>query len=164
MRLRDKTLTLAVALAVLLTAAACNPAEKFTVVEAAMPTLNGLSSLHGTATAMNESRKDLTIENAIIAVKYRDRQIATARLLLPIELPADGIGGIGDESGSPTPIRYDFALEGLTPATLMTLQTRLLLNPAAFTVDLTAWARWGRIRKKIELKDVEATRLMGYFF
>jgi hypothetical protein len=136
---------------ILFTAAGCNPAAKFSVIEAGMPTLNGLSSLHGKATVANGGKRDATVESMNLTVDYRGRELGTARLLLPIEIPAGGANAI----------RYDFALEGLSLASLQTLQSRILVNPDAFTVDARGYVRWGGVRKKIELRDVPLVRVMG---
>ncbi len=135
---------------VLLAAAGCNPAEKFSVTEAGMPTLNGLSSLHGEATVENAGGRDIMVESAVFVVRYKERELGTARLLLPIEIPA---GGTAD-------IRYDFALDNFTLSSLQTLQSRIFTNPDAFTVDVKSWVRWGGIRKKIEIKEVDIMQIM----
>ena len=129
----------------------CNPAAKFSVVEAEAPTLNGLTSLHGKATIENTGTRDLMVESAGVVVKYRDRELGTARLLLPIEVPA----------GRTTGIRYDFALDNFTLSSLQTLQTRIFTNPDAFTVSGVGWVRWGCLRKKIEIKGMSVIGLMG---
>lgn len=131
--------------------AGCNPAAKFSVVEAEIPALNGLTSLHGKATVENAGTRDLMIENVTLVVRYRDRELGAARLMLPIEIPA----------GATTPVRYDLALENLSLSSLQTLQARILTNPAAFTVDAVGWVRWGGFRKKIEIKEVPLVRMMG---
>ena len=133
-----------------LAAAGCNPVEKFSVTEAAMPTLNGLSSLHGKATVENAGGRDVMLESATFVVRYRDRELGSARLLLPIEIPAGGT----------TRIRYDFALDNFTLSSLQTLQSRIWVNPDAFTVDVNGWVRWGGIRKKIEIKEVGIIQIM----
>jgi hypothetical protein len=148
MRLKNKILFFAVALCGI---AACNPATKFSVVEARMPTLHGLTALHGEATVGNASARDLMIENATFVVSYRGRELGSARLLLPVAIPA----------GRTTSVRYDLALEGVSLSSLQTLQSRIATNPGAFTVDVDGWVRWGAMRRKIEMKDVEATRLIG---
>ncbi len=133
--------------------AGCNPAAKFAVVEAGTPTLHGLSSLHGRAVVENTGARALTVENAVVTVRYRDRELGRARIMLPVVIPPGA-----------TEVRYDLALEGVTLAGMQTLQSRIMSNPGAVTVDLDGWIRWGRLRKKIELRDVEATRLMGIIF
>lgn len=133
--------------------AGCNPAARFSVVEAPVPVMNGLSSLHGRAVVANGGGRDLVVENASFVVRYRDRELGTARLMLPVEIPA----------GATTSVRYDLALEGVTLASLQTLQTRIMANPGAFTVDADVWVVWGAFRKKIRMKGVEATRVMGIF-
>ncbi len=132
----------------------CTVAPPFVVGEAEMPTMNGLRSLHGTASVTNLRRADIMVENATITIRYRGRELGSARLLLPIELPG----------GAETTIRYDFALEGVSPASLQTLQTRLFVNPGAFTVDVSGRVKWGGIGKKIEMKEVPLTRIMGIIY
>jgi hypothetical protein len=84
-------------------------------------------------------------------VHYKDRSLGSARLMLPIEIPARAT----------TPIRYDFALDGVTLSSMQTIQSRILIAPDAFTVDIRGWVRWGGVRKKIEIKEVSLTQVMG---
>jgi hypothetical protein len=147
MRLKNNVILFA---AVLFAVAGCNPAAKFSVKEAEMPSLNGLSSLHGKATVENAGGRDVMVENATFTVRYRDRELGSARLMLPIEIPAKGT----------TEIRYDFALDSVSLSSMQTIQSRIYLNPDAFTVDVDGWFRWGGIRKKIEMKGVELIRIM----
>lgn len=152
MKLKNNILRLiaTAALCAVMGTAGCNPAAKFSLNEASVPTLNGLTSLHGRATLTNAGTRDFTIEGATITVKYRDRPLTTARLLLPIELPA----------GAESPIRYDFALDDFSLSSLRTLQSRILTNPAAFTADLKCSVRWGLLRKKIEREGVPLVEVM----
>jgi hypothetical protein len=136
---------------ILFASAGCNPAAKFSVVEAGMPTLNGLASLHGTATVLNSGGRDVVVESATIVVHNRDRDLGTARLLLPIEIPP---------GGAATAVRYDLALGGLSLASLQAMQSRAFTNPDAFTVDVKGYVRWGAVRKKIELDGVPLARLL----
>jgi LEA14-like dessication related protein len=142
------------ALAALLAVAGCNPAANISVVEAAMPTLNGVASLHGKAVIENGGAQSLTVENATLTVKYRDRELTRARLMLPIAIPAR----------QTTSVRYDMALDGLSPGGLQTLASRMLTNPEAVTVDVEGWIRVGAVRKKIEIKEMEAARLIDNLF
>jgi hypothetical protein len=151
MKLKDKILILAALAAV---AAGCNPAEKFAIVEAPLPVLHGLTALNGRAVVENSGSRDLMIENARVTLRYRDRELTTARLLLPVAIPAH----------SAASVRYDLALEGLTLADMQTLSSRALANPAAVTVDVDAWIRWGGIRRKIERRGVEAAQLIETFY
>lgn len=116
-----------------------------------MPTLNSLSSLHGTATVENAGGRDVMVESAVLVVRYRDRELGSARLMLPIEIPA----------GATTEIRYDFAFDDVSLSSMQTIQSRIFTNPDAFTVDVKGWVRWGGIRKKIEMKEVSLIRIMG---
>lgn len=147
MKLKNKIL---VCVAVVCVAAGCNPAAQFEVLEAPMPELRGLASLHGTAVVRNEGGRSLTVENAVITVRYRDRELGRAHLMLPVEIPA----------GGDAEVRYDMALEGVTIASVNTLASRM----NAVTVDIDGRVRWGRWHKKIELRDVEAARLIGIIF
>ena len=148
MKLKNNILILAIVLCGVV--AGCNPAAKFSVVEAEMPILNGLTSLHGRATVENGGGRDFMVESAGFVVHYRDRELGTARLLLPIEIPA----------GEVSRVRYDFALEGLSLSSMGTLQSRIMTNPDAFTVDARGYVRWGGLRKKIEMKQVPLTGVM----
>lgn len=132
--------------------AGCNPAAKIVVLEAGAPTLNGLTSLHGRATVMNEGARDITVESAVFTVGYRDRELGSARLMLPVRFTA---GGVSEK------IRYDFALEDFSLSSLMTLQSRVMTNPDLFTVDLRGSVVWGGIRKKIEMREVPLVRVIG---
>ncbi len=154
MRLRNKILIAAIALCGVVGLTGCNPAAKFAVVEAGVPVLNGLTSLHGRAVVENGGARALTIENAVVTVRYRGRELGRARLLLPVEIPP----------GGESEVRYDLAFEGVSLASVQTLASHMMSNPDAVTVDLDGWIRRGRMRKKIELRGVEATRLMGIFF
>lgn len=129
----------------------CDPARRFALREMEAPDLNGLSSLHGRAVVENGGSRDLMLESANVVVSYRGRELSSARLLLPVEIPA----------GVTTAIRYDFALDGLSLSSLQTMQSRILTNAGAFTVDVKGYVRWGRIRKKIDLKGVPLTGVMG---
>lgn len=131
--------------------AGCNPVAKIFVLEAQAPALNGLTSVHGKATVLNEGTRDFTVESATFAVRYRDRELGSARLLLPVRFPA----------GEVSEIRYDFALEDFSLSSLRTLQSRVMTNPELFTVDVRGWVVWGGIRKKIVLREVPLMRVMG---
>ncbi len=148
MKLKNKILLLAVVLWVV---AGCTVAPPFIVEETGTPTMNGLRSLHGTATVTNLRKADIMVESATFTVRYRGRELGSARLLLPIELPG----------GARTAIRYDFALEGVSPASLQTLQSRLFVNPGAFSADLKGWVRWGCLRKKVEIEWTELSEVTG---
>jgi hypothetical protein len=132
----------------------CNPTKNFAVVEAGMPTLNGLKSLHGRATVENSGGRDLVISNARFVVHYRDRTLGTARLMRPITLP----------SGSTTPTRYDLALDDFTLSDMQILSTRILTNPDALTLDGEIWVKWGVWQKKIEVKEVDGEQLIKIIY
>jgi len=148
---------MALAIAMLVAAvtlAGCSPAAKFSVSSATEPTIVGdIEAVNGHATVENATGRDLTVESARIVLRYRDREVATARLLLPVEVPARGRAEV----------RYDLAVEGLSMAEARALGTRLLTNPAALTADVTAHVRWGALRKRIDLEAVPVTRLMTAF-
>ncbi len=127
----------------------CNPVAKFSVVEAGAPVLDGLSALSGSVVVENDGRRTLTIENATVTVRYRDRELGRARLLMPIEMGP----GVNEVS-------YRMALEGLSLTSMTTLATRM----DAVTVDIEGWIRLGRRSKKIAMRGVEATRIMGIIF
>jgi hypothetical protein len=150
MKLKGKILILAA----LAAAAGCNPAGNFAIVEAPMPALHGLTALNGRAVVENTGSRDLVIENARVTLRYRDRELTTARLLLPVAIPAH----------SATSVRYDLALDGLTLADMQTLSSRALANPAAVTIDIDAWITWGGIRRKIERRAVGAAQLIETFY
>ena len=137
----------------LLPMAGCNPAEKFSIVRAGMPSMNGLKSLHGKATVESSAGKDLMVESALLVVKYKERELGTARLMLPIEVPAK----------ERSAVRYDLALEGLSPANFQILQTRIFLNPSQITVDVEGYVKYGAMRKKIEIKKVPFTYIISNF-
>ncbi len=148
MKLKNSILIVSVLLCGL---AGCNPAAKIVVAEAETPVLNGLSSLHGKATVVNGGARDITIESMNIGIDYRDRELGSARLLLPIEIAA----------GETNRIRYDFALDDFTLSSLRTLQSRIATNPDAFTVDVHGYIKWGGVRKKIDLNRVPLAGFLG---
>ncbi len=133
--------------------AGCNPAGKIAVIEAEMPALYGLEALHGRAVVENGGARDLMIESARITVRYRDRELGAARLVLPVEIAA----------GTRARIRYDLALEGVSMSSLGSVQTRLFTNPDELTADVSAWVRVGAIRKKIELRRVPVAEIIINF-
>ncbi len=131
----------------LLLVVGCNPAEKFSIVPAGMPSMNGLKSLHGKATVESTAGKDLMVESAFIVVKYKERELGTARV------PAK----------ERSAVRYDLALDGLSPANLQILQTRIFLNPSQITVDVKGFVKYGAMRKKVEIKEVPFTYIITNF-
>lgn len=148
MKLKNNILLLAIAFSGL---TGCNPAAKISVIEAATPELHGLTSLHGTATVGSTNTRDFIVESAAFVVWYRDRELGSARLLLPIAIPA----------GRQTYIRYDLAIEGMSLASMQTLQSRFFTHSDAFTIDVYGYVKWGGIRKKIDLHRVPLAGLMG---
>lgn len=131
----------------------CNPAGKFSIVEAGMPSMNGLRSVHGKATVESAAGRDLVIESADIVVRYKARELVTARLMLPIEV----------RGGAISRVRYDLALEDTSLAKLQTLQSRVFVSPGQLVVDVKAWVRYGGIRRKVELKDVPVSEIISNF-
>ncbi|MDR2883299.1 MAG: LEA type 2 family protein [Alistipes sp.] len=156
MKLKNKISFLATALCVVALCAAtgCSLAGKFEVLEVSTPELRGLSSLQGRAVIENRGGRTLIVDNALLTVRYRDRELGRARLTRPVEIPA----------GSTTDVSYEMAIEGLSLGSVQTLASRMMSNPEDITIDIDGWVHWGRMRKKIELRDVEATRLMGIIF
>lgn len=133
--------------------AGCNPADKFTLVEAEMPTMYGLRSVHGTAVVESTAGRDFMIESALITVIYKERDLVTARLMQPVELPA----------GEISHIRYDFALENTTLLRLQTLASRIPVEPSGLTADLKAWVRYGGIRRKVEIEGITKSDIIAIF-
>ncbi len=134
--------------------AGCNPAARFSVVDVETPTLDGFTSVHGRATVESRSRKDLVVESALLTVRYKDNELGAVRLMLPIEVPAE----------STNRIRYDLALDGVSLASLQAMQTRLMTNPGAFTLDAKVYVRWGGLRKKIAINGMALTRVMDIIY
>ncbi len=132
---------------------ACNPAAKFSVIEAGEPAFNGLKSVHGKAVVENAAKKNLVVESADLTFRYKNRKLATARLMLPIEVPA----------GEVSRVRYDLKLESESLSNLQTLQNRMQTNPSQIFVDVTAWVRYGGMRRKIEMKDVPYIGIISNF-
>lgn len=133
--------------------AGCDPASRFAVVEAEEPAMNGLASLHGRVVVESSARRDVMIESAWLVVRYKGRELAAARLMLPIAVPAR-------RSSS---VRWDLALEGLTIADLRTLENGMRSNPMQLTFDVKAYVRYGALRKKVEMRDVPVTRIITNF-
>ncbi len=131
----------------------CNPAGKFSIVEAGMPSMSGLRSVHGKAVVRSTAGQDLVIESADIVVRYKERELVRGRLILPIEMPSDAISRV----------RYDLALENTSLAKLQTLQSRAFISPGQLLVDVKAWVRYGNIRRKVELKDVPVSEIIANF-
>jgi hypothetical protein len=131
--------------------AGCNPAADFSLVEAAPPTLDGLRSLHGTATVENGGRRELVIENARLEVSYRGRALGAARLMLPVALPAHAT----------TPTRYDLALENFSLTSLQLIMSRAVSNPDAIIISGEVWLRWGFLHKKVKIKNMSLAQLMN---
>lgn len=126
--------------------AGCNPAERFSILEAGMPALDGTRSVHGRLVVENSSVRDLMIESAAVTFRYKGKELAAARLMRPVELPA----------GVTSWVRYDFAIENTSPANLYTLQTRMLTVPGQITVDVKGYVRWGGMRKKVTMEGIPA--------
>ncbi len=131
----------------------CNPAEKFTVIEAREPLFFGLTSLHGKAVVKSDAKKDLVVESAILDFSYKNRHLAAARLMLPIEIPARAV----------SPVRYDLKLEPESLLSVQTLMNRMETNPSQVFVDVTAWVRYGNIRRKIEMEGIPYTQIIYNF-
>jgi hypothetical protein len=149
-RIPARWLRVAAALLLAVAAAAgCNPMKGVRVAEVSPPEMTGSEALNGRATVVNDTRRDLVVESARVVLRYRGRELGTARLLLPVVAAA----------GATTRVRYDLALEGLTAGTVRTVGMRLVSNPDAVTVDVVAHIRWGAFRKRVDLRDVPAISL-----
>ncbi len=131
----------------------CNVPGRFSIVESEGPVFNGLTSVHGKALVENDAKKDLVVENAVLIFRYKKRELATARLMLPVEISAVGISRV----------RYDLKLESESLSDLQILQGRMETNPSHVFVDVTAWIRYGKIRRRIEMKDVSYTEIIANF-
>ncbi len=131
----------------------CNPAEKFSIVEAGVPSMNGLRSVHGKGTVESSAGQDLMIESAEISISYKERELVTARLMLPIDIPA----------GEISRVRYDLALENTSLAKLQTLQSRAFISPGQLFVDVKAWIKYGNIRRKVEVEGVPVSEIIANF-
>jgi hypothetical protein len=124
--------------------AGCTPATKIAIMEAGVPVVNGISSIHGKALVESRAGKTLVVEYCDLNFRYKTRELATGRLILPIEVPAGGISRV----------RYDVAIENSSLAKLRTLMSRMEINPEQVFVDVKAKVRYGNIRRTVEMKDV----------
>lgn len=136
--------------AMLLFAAGCNPAARIAVVEADEPVFNGIGSVHGKAVVESRAGKDLTVESATLVFRYKTRELATGRLMRPVEVPA----------GKTSPVRWDIAIEDGSLAELQTLVRRIEINPDKVLVDITARVRYGGIGRRVTMKDVPFSSLV----
>lgn len=131
----------------------CGPAGKIGVVKADDPVFNGLTSIHGRADILNLARKDLVIESAVLNFRYKERKLAVARLMRSIEIPAQ----------TRSNVRYDMKLESESLSDLQTLRNRMQTNPAQVFVDVTAYVRYGSVRRRIEKKNIEYIGIIANF-
>jgi hypothetical protein len=127
-----------------LLAVACNPASKFAVVEVDEPYFDGLVSLHTRAIVESRARKELTVESATIQVSYKTRELATARLMLPITI----------RPTSTERVRIDLKLEKTTLAKLQSLEKHAHTNPDELRVSIVARVKYGKFRKVVKVRDV----------
>lgn len=133
-------------------AVSCSTA-KVEVLEAEDPYFNGLTSVHTRATVCNSSRRDITVENATMFFYYKERELATAGLMLPVTV----------EAGATERVRIDMKLESGSLANLQALQRRAQTNPDRLTVSVRARIRWGKTRRTVELKDVRYSAIIANF-
>lgn len=131
----------------------CGPAGKIGVVDAGEPVFNGLTSIHGKADVLNLAKKDLVIENAVLNFRYKERELASARLMRPVEITAQTLAGI----------RYDMKLESESLSDLQTLRNRMQTNPAQVFIDVTANVRYGNVRKRIVRKNIRYIEIITNF-
>jgi hypothetical protein len=134
-------------------AVACSPAERFAVVEVEDLYFDGLTSVHTRAVVENSSPKDLTVENATLVFSYKTRELATARLMLPVTIHAGFIERV----------RIDLRLEETTLARLQTLEKRAAANPSEVTVSVRAHVRFGKIKRVIDVRDVPFSAIIHNF-
>lgn len=134
-------------------AAGCGPAEKITVIEADDPIFNGLTSVHTRAVVLNGAAKDLTVENAVLDFFYRERHLASARLMLPVTVHA----------GAAERVRIDLKLESESLSNLQTLQRRMETVPERLTVSVRAQVRYGKTRRTVEKKNIPYSAIIANF-
>jgi hypothetical protein len=134
-------------------AVACNPAGKFAILEVDEPYFDGLTSVHTRAVVGNSSHKDFTVESATLVFNYKTRELATARLMLPVTVHAD----------STERMRIDLALEETSLARLQTLERRAQSNPDEVTVSVRAHVRFGKTRRVVELRDIPFSAIISNF-
>jgi hypothetical protein len=118
-----------------------------------MPALYGLRSVHGRMKVASTAHSDLTIESATLTFRYKGSELAAARLMRPIEVPA----------GEVSKVRFDFAIENTSLASLQALQARMLTNPGQITVDVRGYVRWGRLRKKVGMEGIPVMDIISTF-
>ncbi|MDR0907896.1 MAG: hypothetical protein LBM63_04760 [Rikenellaceae bacterium] len=136
-----------------LLAVACNPAAKFAVVEVEGPCFDGLTTVHTRAVVENSSRRDLTIKSATLVFGYKARELATARLMLPLTVHARSTEWVD----------IDLRIESTSLAGLRILERRATLNPAEVTVSVKAEVGFGRTRREVELRDVPLSAIISNF-
>jgi hypothetical protein len=134
-------------------AVACNPASKFAVIDFDDLSFNGLSSVHTRAVVENSSNKELTVESATLVFGYKTRELATARLMLPVTVHAH----------STERMRIDLRLEDTTLARLQTLERHAATNPDRLRVSVRACVRFGKMRRTVEARDVPLSAIIHNF-
>jgi hypothetical protein len=132
--------------------AGCNPAAKLSIVEAGKPSLVSLTSLGGRLVVENSSRREITVEEARLVMRFEERELASARLTEPLVAAARAI----------SEVEYEFALDNISISGLMSLQNRLANSPEEILVDASAWISRGGSRRKIEMKGVPASRFIEF--
>lgn len=139
--------------AVALLAVSCGPARKIAVAGVDEPYFNGLSSVHTRAVVANGSAKDFVVESATLRFSYKGRELASARLMLPVEVPARSDGSV----------RVDLKLESASLSNLQTLQRRAQTNPSQLTVSVRARVRFGRAVRDVEIGDAPYSAIIANF-
>lgn len=133
--------------------ASCNPASGFALLDVDEPYFNGLTSVHTRALVQNDSRKDLTVENATLFFHYRNRELATARLMLPATVHA----------ASTERVRVDLKLESGSLANLQALQRRAETNPDQLIVSVRARVCFGKMKRVVEMRDIPFSAIISNF-
>lgn len=131
----------------------CNLPTKFSIVESEELYFNGLTSVHGKAVVESGAKKNLVVENAVLTFRYKSRELATARLMLPIEVP----------TGEVSHVRYDLKLESESLSNLQTLQRRMETTPERLMVTVRAQVRYGRICRMVEKRDIPYSEIIRTF-
>jgi hypothetical protein len=132
---------------------ACNPVAKFALIEVDEPYFDGLTSVHTRAVVGNSSHKELTVESATLVFNYKTRELATAVLMLPVEVHAR----------TQERVRIDLRLENITLARLQTLERRAQANPDEVTVSVRASVRFGKMRRMVEMQNIPLSAIISNF-
>lgn len=150
---RRVTILLAALATIAAVAVSCGPARKIAVAEVAEPYFNGLSSVHTRAVVVNSSAKGFAVERAMLTFSYKGRELAAARLMLPIEVAARSVERV----------RVDLKLESASLSNLQTLQRRAQTNPSQLSVSVSARVSFGRLKRDIELEGIPYSAIIANF-